>query len=316
MVKKSADETLLDEDVLRAYRRVENAIPPARLDAAVLDAARAAVAPRRPLARSPFSASWAVPASIAAVLMLSVALVVFMSHERADFVTRSLSNEGTTVTTEMDADTETPTTVTPGPEPATPPLMPQAPAVDDHRAHPPITGSAKTASPRAPAAAANREDDTAGTSKLLSKTAPAQNAQSREAPIPAAARSRLFPDVVAVQVNGAAGAYDFIVQVHGAGNDCSFYVDWWEILSADGRLLYRRVLSPGDAKERSVISTGGPVRIDADTIVWVRAHSHPAGYGVVGFKGSPRTGFRKVEMPPGFAAEMANSPPLPGRCNS
>jgi hypothetical protein len=312
MVKKSTDENLSHEDVSRVYRRAENEIPPARLDAAVLHAARAAVASRRPLARSPFSSAWAVPVSVAAVLMLSVALVVFMSHERADSISPPLSKEAATVTAEKDADTEMRTTATPGPEPVTPPT----PAADDRRAESPVASRAKAAAPQAPAAAASRENDTSGTSKLLSKTTPAQNAQSREESIAATAASQLFPDVVSVQAQGTVGAYDFMVQIHGAGSDCNFYVDWWEVLSEDGRLLYRRVLSPGDAKERSVSGAGGPVRVDADAIVWVRVHSHPSGYGRVGFKGSPRTGFRKTEMPPDFAAEVANSPPLPGRCNS
>ena len=60
---------------------------------------------------------------------------------------------------------------------------------------------------------------------------------------------------------------------------------------------------------------GGPVKIDTDTIVWIRAHMHPGGYGGDAFKGSVKSGFKKTFLSPQFAADLAKTPPLPDGCD-
>src|SRR5688572_16486647 len=64
-----------DESVARRYRALGNEEPPPELDRRILAAAREAVAPRRASQR------WAVPASLAAVLVLAVGLTLRMQHE-------------------------------------------------------------------------------------------------------------------------------------------------------------------------------------------------------------------------------------------
>ena len=66
-----------------------------------------------------------------------------------------------------------------------------------------------------------------------------------EAPSPTtavAAAETVHADVTAVSVAGEAGAYTFEVTVRSPDTGCEGYADWWEVVSPDGELLYRRVL--------------------------------------------------------------------------
>lgn len=299
MVKKSTSEAAAHEDIARLYRHAANELPPPRLDAAVLQAARSVVT-SRPVARSPFSSTWAVPTSLAAVLVLSVALVVFMSHERVAPVPEPLSASTGTAATEVGARDETPSSAANAPEPPAPPQAPQDTTPASRPVEPVGRDSRKVAPLQRPAVPLRAGDSVLETLKPFGNAMPAQ-----QAPVSAAAPLGSYADVVAVQTKGNAGAYTFIVRIEGFGIDRGQDVDRWEVLSEDGRLLYRGVLSPDDVKEQAFASSGGPIPIDADTSVWVLAHTSSAGYGPTGFKGSPRTGFRKTEMPAAFAAELA-----------
>lgn len=63
------------------YRSTVTETPPRHLDRAVLSAARKALRARKPVAFSPFASDWHIPVSLAAVLVLSVALVVILREE-------------------------------------------------------------------------------------------------------------------------------------------------------------------------------------------------------------------------------------------
>lgn len=67
-----------DAPLTRAYREIAREEPPARLDAAILAQAKAAVAPHR--GGTP---RWLVPLSLAATLALAVGVVLFMAREGA-----------------------------------------------------------------------------------------------------------------------------------------------------------------------------------------------------------------------------------------
>jgi hypothetical protein len=121
-------------------------------------------------------------------------------------------------------------------------------------------------------------------------------------------------DVVSVKVGGSPGAYHFDVGVRSPETGCQQYADWWEVVSEDGRLLYRRVLVHSHVDEQPFVRSGGPVSIQPSTVVWVRAHMKPGGYGGVAFKGSPQAGFRAEPLPREFAAGLATSAPLPDGC--
>jgi hypothetical protein len=65
-----------DDKLKRAWRALAKEEPPAALDAAILAAAR------RSVARPSFARRWAMPVSIAAVLMLAIGVTLEMQHER------------------------------------------------------------------------------------------------------------------------------------------------------------------------------------------------------------------------------------------
>ena len=130
-----------------------------------------------------------------------------------------------------------------------------------------------------------------------------------------AADPRPRADVVRVQARGAPGAYELAVTVRSPDRDCGLYADWWEVVSEDGRLLYRRILMHSHPDEQPFTRPGGPVPIAADTTVIVRAHLVPTGYGGAVLRGSVARGFSAwADAPPDFAASLATRPPLPKEC--
>ncbi|MGB5845624.1 MAG: hypothetical protein WBD62_01335 [Anaerolineales bacterium] len=122
-------------------------------------------------------------------------------------------------------------------------------------------------------------------------------------------------EVVSVSVSGEPGAFNFSVTVSSPDEGCNQYADWWEIVSQDGELIYRRILLHSHVDEQPFTRSGGPVPIEADTVVLVRAHMHPEGYGSLAMKGSPGQGFEPFELSPDFAADLSETPPLPEGCN-
>jgi hypothetical protein len=122
-------------------------------------------------------------------------------------------------------------------------------------------------------------------------------------------------DVVSVSMSGEPGANNFSVTISSPDEGCSQYADWWEIVSQDGELMYRRILLHSHVDEQPFTRSGGPVSIEADTIVLVRAHMHPGGYGGLAMKGSLEQGFEQVELSPDFAANLLQTSPLPQGCN-
>lgn len=123
-----------------------------------------------------------------------------------------------------------------------------------------------------------------------------------------------FADVVSVSVQGDPGAYDFAVEVKSPDTGCERYANWWEVIDVDGRLIYRRVLAHSHVDEQPFTRSGGPVPIELDSEVWVRAHMHFAGYGGRAFKGSVQGGFRAADLPGSFASGLAKEPPGPPDC--
>ncbi len=122
-------------------------------------------------------------------------------------------------------------------------------------------------------------------------------------------------DVVSISVSGEPGTYNFSVTVSSPDEGCSQYADWWEIVSQDGELIYRRILLHSHVDEQPFTRSGGPVSIEVDTIVLVRAHMHPGGYGGTALKGSLEQGFEQVELSADFAANLVETLPLPEGCN-
>lgn len=121
-------------------------------------------------------------------------------------------------------------------------------------------------------------------------------------------------DVVSVKASGGPGAYTFSVEITSPDLGCNQYADWWEVIDGDGYLVYRRVLAHSHVNEQPFTRSGGPVEIDPDAPVYIRAHMHPGGYGGRVFQGSVEDGFSASVLSPGFAADLESAPPLPDNC--
>src|SRR5262245_991565 len=110
------------------------------------------------------------------------------------------------------------------------------------------------------------------------------------------------------------GGYMFAVSVKSPDRNCEAYADWWEVVSEDGDLLFRRVFMHTHPDEQPFTRPAGPVQITSNTTVVVRAHFHPTGYGGAVMRGSVANGFETWKPPPGFGAELAKKEPLPKEC--
>lgn len=121
-------------------------------------------------------------------------------------------------------------------------------------------------------------------------------------------------DVLAVRAVGEPNAYDFAVEVASPDTGCDQYTDWWEVVSENGDLIYRRTLLHSHVNEQPFTRSGGPVAIDPDTVVIVRAHMHPGGYGGRAIRGSVAGGFEEWEAVTDFALDLADAPPQPPDC--
>ncbi len=120
--------------------------------------------------------------------------------------------------------------------------------------------------------------------------------------------------VISVKVSGNPGAYQFAVEVASPDTGCEQYADWWEVLSQDGELLYRRILAHSHVNEQPFIRSGGPVAVAVDRVVIVRAHMHPDGFGREAMMGSVQSGFEAVTLERGFAAGAESALPQPEGC--
>jgi hypothetical protein len=126
---------------------------------------------------------------------------------------------------------------------------------------------------------------------------------------------RVQADILSVEVSGTPGSYHFSVGILSPDSGCEQYADWWEVLSEDGKLIYRRILLHSHVNEQPFSRSGGPIGIDPATVVIVRAHMNPAGYEGVSMKGSVNSGFSPADLPPDFAPGVEQEPPLPTGCN-
>ncbi len=121
-------------------------------------------------------------------------------------------------------------------------------------------------------------------------------------------------DVISVQVAGDPEAYQFSIEVSSPDKGCDQYADWWEVLTDEGGLVYRRILDHSHVDEQPFVRSGGPIAIGPDTAVLIRAHMHPGGYGGRVMGGTVRGGFEVVEIDAHFAAGLDGEPPLPTGC--
>ena len=153
------------------------------------------------------------------------------------------------------------------------------------------------------------DDDTP---EVTSGPTPAATSQATPAATLEATPTRA--DVIAVSVEGEPGSYTFDVTVRSPDTGCDQYADWWEVVSAGGDLVYRRVLLHSHVGEQPFTRSGGPVDIQPVDQVLVRAHMTTTGYGGEGLRGSASGGFAEYFSPDEFAADLETRQPQPSGC--
>jgi len=309
----------------RVYRSAPPETPSAGVDAKILAEAQMAISKRR--TRSPFGTHWEYPLSSAAVIVLSLGVVLLLNQQGV-FNHQTPPSPPTETATAPGIARDGPVT------PATPAA--DEPARQEKKfmaktetvrpeTSPPVAIKQPLASPAARMEAKKSEREASALSGP-SRT-PGSIAEERPAsPMPEVARARGnmamkagitggHADVISVQASDEPGTYQFTVGIRSPDTGCQQYADWWEVVSEDGKLLYRRVLLHSHVNEQPFTRSGGPVAIQSESVVWVRAHMNTSGYGGKAFKGTVKSGF--IEANPGkdFAANLAYQPPLPDGCD-
>ena len=120
--------------------------------------------------------------------------------------------------------------------------------------------------------------------------------------------------VIAVEASGNANNYMFSVTVRSDETGCDRYADWWEVITPEGELLYRRILAHSHVDEQPFTRSGGPVMVGVDDEVLVRSHVNPDGYSTQAMQGSVGEGFSPKILPEEFALDLAEAEPQPGNC--
>ncbi|MEL6581144.1 MAG: hypothetical protein AAFQ14_15470 [Cyanobacteria bacterium J06621_12] len=120
--------------------------------------------------------------------------------------------------------------------------------------------------------------------------------------------------VLAVKARGSANNYTFAVTISSPDTGCDRYADWWEVVTPEGELLYRRVLLHSHVDEQPFTRTGGTVAVSPEQPVIVRVHMSDAGYSAIAQQGTVAAGFSEVQLPVDFALSLANVEPLPTDC--
>ena len=151
----------------------------------------------------------------------------------------------------------------------------------------------------------------AGLAWLAGCASPSSDAPS---PGPTTSTATTTADIVSVSVSGQANAYTFAVGIRSPDTGCDRYSDWWEVVTDDGQLAYRRILAHSHVDEQPFVRSGGPLDLAPTDVVWVRAHMNTGGYGVA-MRGTPGTTF-EIETPEdeAFAEDLENADPQPSGC--
>jgi len=121
-------------------------------------------------------------------------------------------------------------------------------------------------------------------------------------------------DIVSITSSGKENNYTFNVGISSPDTGCDQYANWWEVITEDGTLIYRRILGHSHVKEQPFIRSGGTIDITSDKVVIIRAHMNTSGYGTTAFKGSVNNGFKKTILVDNFAQDLATVAPLPNGC--
>jgi hypothetical protein len=120
--------------------------------------------------------------------------------------------------------------------------------------------------------------------------------------------------VQSVMVSGSEDDYRFNVSLLSPDTGCEQYADWWEVLTPDSTLVYRRILTHSHVNEQPFARSGGPIGIKQDEQVIIRGHMNNFGYGSFAMTGSVSEGFTRDTLPSTYATRLESARPLPDGC--
>lgn len=120
--------------------------------------------------------------------------------------------------------------------------------------------------------------------------------------------------IVSVTTSGESQNYTFSVGISSPDTGCEQYANWWEVITEEGTLIYRRILGHSHVNEQPFIRSGGIVVISENQVVIIRAHMNNSGYGTTVFKGSVAEGFTEQTLDSNFATDLETQQPLPDNC--
>ena len=123
-------------------------------------------------------------------------------------------------------------------------------------------------------------------------------------------------NITAVTAQGNESNYTFHVTIKSDETGCEQYADWWEILKADGTLVYRRILAHSHPDDQPFTRSGEPVKVTQNETLYIRAHMNKLGYVGDVFTGNVADGFTKAENLPNFSQNIDEQEPLPSGCTS
>ncbi|MEL6911850.1 MAG: hypothetical protein AAFO85_16860, partial [Cyanobacteria bacterium J06598_4] len=103
--------------------------------------------------------------------------------------------------------------------------------------------------------------------------------------------------VVAVEATGTGNNYTFAVTISSPDTGCDRYANWWEVVTPEGELLYRRVLLHSHADEQPFTRNGGTVAVLPEQPIIVRVHMSDGGYSAIAQQGTVAAGFSEVQLP-------------------
>lgn len=121
-------------------------------------------------------------------------------------------------------------------------------------------------------------------------------------------------EVISVDVSGEEFGYSFAVGIASPDKGCEQYADWWEVLSLDGKMIYRRILQHSHIDEQPFVRSGGSINIPVDQEVIVRVHMNNSGYSSYAMKGSVKDGFDIHSLERNTFSELAKQEPQPQGC--
>lgn len=151
-------------------------------------------------------------------------------------------------------------------------------------------------------------------SALLFITSCSSDENSNPQEAQAEVTATLQASITSVATSGGEENYTFSVGIASPDTGCEQYADWWEVITEDGTLIYRRILAHSHVNEQPFVRSGGTVPIAANQVVIVRAHMNTSGYGTSVYKGSVLNGFTEDTLASDFADQLANQEPVPTSC--